>query len=148
MTQVSKRSLNRKTQEKIFELLILSLVMTNNKKDALLFIQDLFTPTERLMLAKRLSIAYMLNKGYDYGSISEVLKVSRSTIGIVSYWLKEKGNGFKNIINKIKQKEALKNIFNEIQDSFEEILSTSKGQNWSNAKKRLWQHHMERKQPF
>lgn len=148
MSQVSKRLINKKTQEKIFELFILSLVLSDNKKDALLLIQDLFTPVERLMLSKRFSIAYMLLKGYDYDSISEVLKVSRTTIGKVSYWLKEKGSGFRNIINKIKHKEAFKSILNEIQDAFEDILSSSKGQNWSRAKKQLWTHRLERQQPF
>ena len=122
--------------------------MSENKKDALLLIQDLFTPVERLMFSKRFSIAYMLLKGYDYDSISEVLKVSRTTIGKVSYWLKEKGNGFRIIFSKIKNKEKVNSSLNEFKDAIESILSSSKGQNWSRAKKQLWLHRQERKQAF
>lgn len=148
MSQVSKRSINKKTEEKIFELLILGLVISDNKEDALLLIKDLFTPTERIMLSKRFSIAYMLINGYNYDSISEILKVSRATIGNVSNWLKEKGNGLRTVIGKINRKENLKNLINEIQDAFEDLLSTSKGTNWSRAKKQLWQNRIHRKQPF
>lgn len=148
MPQVSKRIINKKTDDKIFDLFILSLILSDNKKDTSLFVRDLFTPTERQMLSKRFSVAYMLINGYSYDSIIEVLKVSRSTIGIISNWLKVKGNGFRNIIYKINNKEKLKNIVGEIQDAFEEILSTSKGQNWSTAKHRLWKNRIERKQPF
>lgn len=148
MSQVSKRIINKKTQEKIFDLFILSLVMSENKQDAALLVQDLFTPTEKLMLSKRFSIAYMLHKNYDYRSISEVLKVSLGTVGIISNWFKEKGNGFRNIIGKIEKREKLNNILYEIQDAFEDILSSSKGQNWRASRKRLWQHRKEKAQPF
>src|SRR3989338_10469355 len=148
MSQVSKRSINKKVQDKIFDLFILCLVFSDNKETANLLINDLFTPTERIMISKRISIAYMLFQGYDYDSISQVLKVSRTTIGKVSYWLKEKGKGFRQIIEKIKRKEKVKHILNEIEDSFLDILSTSKGQNWSRAKKQLWLNRIKNKQPF
>src|SRR3989338_864477 len=148
MSQVSRRIVNKKAQDKIFELFILSLVLSDSKETTTLFIRDLFSPTERIMLSKRISIAYMLIQGYDYDSISEVLKVSRTTIGKVSYWLKEKGKGFRQIIEKIKRKEKVKHILNEIEDSFLDILSTSKGQNWSRAKKQLWLNRIKNKQPF
>jgi len=148
MSQVSRRIVNKKAQDKIFELFILSLVLSDSKETTTLFIRDLFSPTERIMLSKRISIAYMLIQGYDYDSISEVLKVSRTTIGKVSLWLKEKGDGFRQIIDKIKRKEKVKHILNEIEDSFLDILSTSKGQNWSRAKKQLWLNRIKNKQPF
>lgn len=148
MSQVSKRSINKKVQDKIFDLFILCLVFSDNKETANLLTNDLFTPTERIMLSKRISIAYMLFQGYDYDSISQVLKVSRTTIGKVSYWLKEKGKGFRQIIEKIKRKEKVKRLLDDIHESFLDILTSSKGQKWSDRKKDLWLTKMKNKQPF
>lgn len=148
MTQVSKRWVNKKIQDKISDLFIHSLVFSDNKETAVLLIKDLFTPTERIMLSKRFSIAFMLLEGYDYDSIMQVLKVSRTTIGKVSYWLKEKGEGFRKIIAKIKRKETMKKVLEEIQDAFEELIASTPGQNWSRSKKQLWINRKERQQPF
>lgn len=148
MSQVSKRTIDKKAYDKIFDLLILSLVLADNKETASLLIKDLFSPTERIMISKRISIAYMLIQGYDYESISLVLKVSRATIGKVSFWLKEKGEGFRQIIEKIKKKEKMNQILDEIQELYLDILGSSKGQNWSKAKKELWLLRMKKNKPF
>lgn len=148
MPQVSRRYLNQKTQEKIFSLFISSIIMCNSKDMAVSLVEDLLTPTERIMLSKRFSIAYMLLEGYDYGSIIQVLKVSRTTIGHVSLWLKEKGEGLRQVIHKIKKNESTKETLQEIQDVFEELLPNVRGQNWSESKKWLWQRRRERVKPF
>lgn len=148
MSQISKRTIDKNAQDKIFDLFILSLVFSDNKETASLLIKDLFSPTEKIMLSKRFSIAYMLMEGYDYDAIALVLKVSRATIGKVSFWLKEKGDGFRRIIEKIKQKEKTNQLLNEIQEIYLNILGSSKGQNWSKAKKELWKLRMNKKQPF
>ena len=44
---------------------------------------NLFTRTERVMFAKRLAIAVLLERGTPYSVISKTLKVSNSTIGFV-----------------------------------------------------------------
>ena len=124
------------------------MVFSDNKETAALFIKDLFTPTERIMLSKRISIAYMLMQGYDYDSITQVLKVSRATIGKVSNWLKEKGNGFRQIMNKIKRNEKVKRLLDDIHESFLDFLSQSKGQNWGRAKRELWLAKMKHVKPF
>lgn len=65
------------------------------------YIFDLLTPTERIMLAKRLAIAAFLIEGLPYHAISEMLKVSTSTIGRVNLWLKTAGDGYRLVIEKI-----------------------------------------------
>lgn len=148
MPQVSKRFLNQKTQDKIFNLFTSSFVMCNSKGLAVSLIEDLFTPTERIMLSKRFSIAYMLLKGYDYDSISQMLKVSRTTIGSVSLWLKEKGHGLRRIIVKIRRNESMRKVLEEIQDAFEELIASSPGQSWSRSKRELWLRRQSRAKPF
>lgn len=148
MPQVSKRLVNPKTQEKIFSLFISGIIKCNNREITLSLVEDLLTQTERIMLAKRFSIAYMLLAGYDYRSISHILKVSTTTIGLVASWLKVRGNGFRKIIEKIKKDESLREILNEIQDLIEELIASTPGQNWSNSKRILWESRRERQKPF
>lgn len=84
-----------------------------------------------MMLSKRFSIAYMLLKEYDYDSIGRILKVSRGTIGRTALWLKERGGGYRRVIDKIKKSESMKNILNKMQDAFQELIADMPGQNWS-----------------
>lgn len=148
MTQVSKRVIQQKVQDRIFTLFVASILKCNSKELAVLLIEDLLTPTERIMLSKRFSVAYLLLKGYDYDSISNILKVSRTTIGKVSYWLKEKGSGIRNVISKIQKDESIRHILEEIQDSVAELALSAPGQNWSKSKSMLWTSRRARKKPF
>lgn len=148
MPQVSKRYLNKNISDKIFSLFVSSIVLCNSKDEASALIKDLFTPTEKVMLSKRFSIAYMLIKGYDYDSIVDVLKVSRTTIGSVALWLKKEGNGIRKIIDKIKAHESVKNILVEIQNTIEEMFASAPGKNWSQSKKEAWLNRQKRKEAY
>lgn len=66
------------------------------------YIFDLFTPTERIMFAKRLAIAALLSQGLPYKVIADKLKVSTSTVARVNLWLKTSGVGYKRAVEKIK----------------------------------------------
>ena len=127
MAQVSKRFIKPKVQERIITLFLSSIVLTGSREAAATFVDDLLTPTEKIVLAKRLSVAFMLLEGYDYESIKDTLKVSSPTIGNVSVWLKVKGDGVREIVRKIKRNESLKKIWNDIKESVAEVLSTSHG---------------------
>jgi len=127
MAQVSRRFLKPKVQERIISLFLSSIVLTGSQEAAVSFIDDLLTPTEKIVLAKRLSIAFMLLEGYDYDSIEDTLKVSRPTIGTVSVWLKTKGDGVRTIVKKIKRNESLQKIWNDIKESVADVLTTSHG---------------------
>lgn len=148
MAQVSKRLVSKKVEERIFSLFISSIVLCNSKESAISLIDDLLTPTEKIMLAKRFSIAFMLVEGYDYETISRMLKVSFGTIGSVSTWLKIKGEGFRRIVGEIKRSESMKKIWEEIQEGIADIIASSPGQNWRNSKKLLWQFEKSHKKPY
>ncbi|PJE70037.1 hypothetical protein COU97_01860, partial [Candidatus Shapirobacteria bacterium CG10_big_fil_rev_8_21_14_0_10_48_15] len=84
MAQVSRLPLSEKIYQRIFEIFFQTAAEIRTKKAAEEFFNDLLTPTERIMLAKRLSIAVLLAKGYDYRSIREILHVSPPTIATAS----------------------------------------------------------------
>ena len=69
MTQVSKRFLQKQVEERILDLFWTSLSSLSAKDKVSLFLDDLLSPTEKLMLSKRVAIAFMLMKGYDYPTI-------------------------------------------------------------------------------
>lgn len=82
------------------------------------FLEDLLSPTEKIMLVKRLAIAILLTKGYTYDDIDDTLKVSRPTIMNVSYWLKHGKTGYQNVVERIIKNQKREELF----DKIEEIL--------------------------
>ena len=148
MPQVSKRFLQQKTQDRIITLFTDSILLCDTREKSTSFLDDLLTPTEKIMLSKRFSIAFMLMENYDYSTICQILKVSRTTIGKVSGWLKEKGNGFREIYEQLKQKDFTREVINEIQDIIEEFIASTRGQDWSRSKKALWQSRHDKVKPF
>ena len=110
MSQVSKRSVSKDVEERMYGLLWDSLSSLRRIKDVELFLFDLLTPTERTVLAKRLSIAILLTKGYGYEDIMGILKVSSPTVTRVKAWLHAGGGGYKLAIDKLLRKEAWKNF--------------------------------------
>jgi len=57
-------------------------------KDAMkAFLRDLLTPSERVMLGRRIIIARMILAGGSYDAIGEKLHVGKNTISKVHKWL-------------------------------------------------------------
>lgn len=53
------------------------------------------------MLAKRLAIAVLLEKGWDYQSISSAVKVSTSTVNSVRSQMQYRGDGYRKAARKV-----------------------------------------------
>lgn len=98
---ISRRRLNKELEIYIFALFIKTIIDLRTQKDVADFIEDLLSPTEKVMLTKRLGIAILLSKGYTYDSIDETLKVSRPTINHVSYFLKHGNSGYQKVVDQI-----------------------------------------------
>jgi len=68
-------------------------------RDAIkLFLRDLLTPSERIMLGRRIIIARLLMAGETYGRIQERMGVGRTTVGRVQHWLDDQFPGFEKAI--------------------------------------------------
>ena len=67
----------------------------NSKTEMKLFLNDFFTKTEKVMLAKRLAIALMVMKGYDTKIVVEILRVSSATVYHTKDWLETGKSGLK-----------------------------------------------------
>src|SRR3989338_6618179 len=100
MTQVSKYPISKEVADRLFEVFIKSLLNVRNNREAQDFVYDLFSPTEKIMLAKRIAIAFLLLKGYQYREISKLLRVSLTTIGSVNLSLKLGRGAYQKILER------------------------------------------------
>ncbi len=115
MPQVSRYPISQSIYEKIFELLTRILTESHGEEEAKQLMDDLLTPTEKIMLAKRLATSILLLKGYSYGEIMKILRVSKDTVAVASLHLKYGGEGYKRFGEKIIREEKMKNFWDEIQ---------------------------------
>ena len=147
MTQVSKYPISKKVADRIFEVFLKTIVEIKNNKEADEFISDLLTPTEKIMLAKRLAIAFLLEKGYDYRTIQKIIRVSAPTITSVNTARKYGSEGYKKLIAKIIREEKLISFFEETVEKLLSIPSElEKGSGtWSylreQVKKKKWKNN-------
>ncbi len=113
MTQVSKYPISKDIYDRCWEIFTKTLIGIKTSKDADEIVSDLLTPTERIMLTKRLAIAFLLSQGYEYRQISKILRVSFPTISMVSLALKYGSNGYKKAVNRILRDEKLREVLNK-----------------------------------
>lgn len=104
MPKISKNKLDKSAYDFLSNNLIGALADLNERKDVASLIDSLFTQTERLMLAKRLAIAVLLEKEFSYKKISGLLKVSSVTIGFVRNSIMKNNNPYMQLIRKIASK--------------------------------------------
>ena len=122
MPQISKRKLTSKTEVRLFEIFWETISELKGSMAVEEFLTDLLTPTEKIMLSKRLAIAVMLLKGYGYESIEDGLKVTSGTISSISLWLKHSGSGYRKVVEKLAKKEKVQ----ELLDGFEYVIELLK----------------------
>lgn len=83
MTKISRLPLKPYTKEDILREFWHSFGDLNTK-DVSIFFKEVFTPTEILMIAKRLAILRALKEGIDYQSIRREYRVTDATISKMS----------------------------------------------------------------
>ena len=79
MPQVSSRKLKKDAQEKLFSEFALYIVKANHK-NASAFLQTLLTPTEQIMLAKRIGVIVLLHNNVSTYQIMQKLHMSSATV--------------------------------------------------------------------
>ena len=126
MSQVSRFPLSKTLETQMFTLFrrVLADLHTESHIEELL--DDLLTPTEKIMLGKRLAIAFLLEKGYDQRTIHSILNVSVSTVNGVNYWLKNKGVGYRRAIAMVRRDEKWHSFMQKLDDTFSDLFSKKK----------------------
>lgn len=104
MPKISKNKLDKAAYDFISGNLIAALANLSEKKDIASLLDSLFTQTERLMLAKRLAIAVLLERGLSYKRIGGLLKVSSVTIGFVRNGIMKNNDSYIRLVKQIADK--------------------------------------------
>lgn len=147
MTQVSKRYLAPNVQKRMYEILIKAISKASYSQDIIQFLTDLLSPTEQIMLAKRLAIAYLLVKeDWTTREITQILKVSLTTVNRVSLTLNIQGRGYRKIIKSLIRDEKVEEFMNKIADAITSI--PPKGQDWSRWRREKEAKKLSRRKAF
>jgi len=80
MPHISSKKLKKETLNKLYDQLGKSLEKSANRSGAKFFLGDLLTRTEKIMLAKRFAVIYLLAQGVPTSYIAESLGMSYTTI--------------------------------------------------------------------
>jgi Trp operon repressor len=113
MTRISKYRVDDKVLKKLY-LLMFEVISSMNRKERFEGIMnELLSPTEKIMISKRVAIIYLLMKNVDYLVISDVLKVSSRTVAKF-YSIMKKGKEIKSIMEGLIGNEKVKDFFKEL----------------------------------
>lgn len=113
MPHVSKHAIAEKVVQELEERIIAVLSDTGSKTRNKIF-KEILTKTERLMIAKRLAMIYLIQKGTATHTISEMLKVSPSTVARFEYKLEQ--NYFTHTASWVKNHTAMNKVLKLIFD--------------------------------
>lgn len=111
MTRISKRVLKEEVLLKLYRLFFEVISQYNSQENFLNLIDDILSPTEKIMLTKRVAIIYLLIKGVGYRDISEVLKVSTGTVVLYAAKFYKKNSKLVEMLQKMLKKEKINSYF-------------------------------------
>jgi uncharacterized protein YerC len=134
MSQVSKYPLRPQVEERILAVFWKVIADLSSPTNVEFFFNSLLSRSEKIMLSKRLAIAILLSKNYTYTEISDLLKVSVSTIGYVKDWLDIKNSVLQQAINNLLKQEQQQEFWDNLEEFLSTIIVPRKGSNWSKAR--------------
>jgi TrpR-related protein YerC/YecD len=112
MSKVRFYDVDKKERSRIIGELYGVIAELKSKDEVFKFLFELFTPSEVLMISRRIQIAKMLLDGITYLEIGKKMKVSHQTIIKVEHWLRSDEERTKLIdlkLHKIKNSESRQN---------------------------------------
>src|SRR3989344_6017033 len=147
MPQISKHPASPQVEKRVYEIFIESVKNTKSADEVIDFLNDLLTSTEKIMLSKRVAVAFLLLKGgYDYRQISKILRVSLGTISRIHAVLTLQGEGFRKILFPIMNKQAMKKALGELGEIVN--ILPHKGANIGEWKKTKREARLKREKSF
>ncbi|OGC62388.1 hypothetical protein A2890_03030 [candidate division WWE3 bacterium RIFCSPLOWO2_01_FULL_53_14] len=114
MPRVSPRPIKKEIEKEITANLGWVFSQLKSEPAAKDFLDDFLTDEERLMLAKRLAVIYLLKEGYSYNKISEALKITPVTIGKIRLISKSGKTRTTEIFNRTGKQLSLKETLSDL----------------------------------
>ncbi|MBU2592416.1 MAG: Trp family transcriptional regulator [Patescibacteria group bacterium] len=136
MSQISHWKLRPEIWQQVFESLIDSLnKVGKNRRD--LLISFLLTPTEKVMIAKRMAAALLLEKGASYQDIYQSVHLSPSTIASIKNRLEE-NEKYRQLVKGLLSIRRIDDFFSKLAREFVKLGTYGKGNKfWREIKRDL-----------
>src|SRR3989344_7744615 len=106
MPHISQKRVKRHVFKRMSDEFVKTISSLKSSSEIRGFLNELLTPTERMMLAKRLAMILMLKKGYSFLIIRRTLKLSPSTVA--RFWKMTKMKSFQFVLKETKKTEEKK----------------------------------------
>ena len=97
------RQLSDKARIEVLDTLYTAAGAVRGRDAMKLFLRDLLTPSERVMLGRRIMIARKLLSGESHRKIEEEMKVGRDTVQRVQRWLNDQLHGYEHAVAKLEK---------------------------------------------
>jgi len=110
MARISSRRISPKLQNQMLYLFWKNLADLKRPRDLEFLTTDLFSPVERLMIAKRFMIAVLLYQGQSFRKICTTLKVSPNTVNSVAHKLHRKKSAYLTLVKKFLSDHKVKKL--------------------------------------
>jgi len=131
MVQVSRRYLKPEISKKILEIFLASFSRLIDDQMIREFFNEFLTPTEKIMLAKRIVCLYLIYKKVSLLEISDVIKISTATAARYHILL-EQNLTIKEIFKGILYKEKFMRLIDTFINEYLSSPSTL-GRNWKTS---------------
>ncbi len=115
MGRISRRKIDPEIEQRVNEIFVNYIAVLSTRPAIVEFLQSLLTQTEQVMISKRLAIALLLTKGFNYEEIDDTLKVSKSTVSGVDKELQSGATGYRKAVSKILKDEKLERTWNKLE---------------------------------
>lgn len=114
MPHVSRIKLEGKTEQALIRNLELILSKISKEEDMTDFLTSLLTPTEKLMLAKRIAIIILLKEGISESHIASFLHVTRVTVSRLRFFFEAHGKGYNIALKVLASQKLMKELRNTL----------------------------------
>jgi uncharacterized protein YerC len=130
--KVKYKKLTKEDRIKCLDALYTAIGCLKSRDDIKLFLRDLLTSSERIMIGRRIIIAQMLIDGYSHRNIAGEIGVGMDTIFRVQRWLTDDKKGYEKTIEKFNRELKKRNKSNAylMSGSFADIKKRYKGYYW------------------
>lgn len=137
MVHLSKTHIPKEKLNRLYELLYYLVNRTHNKTEFLAIINEILSPSEQIMVSKRVAILYLLSKAVIASDIADCIKVSRATVAKFFLLFNGKESATITMINRLIKNEKIKFF---IEDFFADLFIQP------GIKKGHWNMYMKNKQ--
>jgi len=110
MPHVSRNKLSPKIEKELIYALDIIFTKITKEEEIDLFLLSLLSPTERVMLAKRLAIVILLREGLPDSQIAQTLNVTRVTVSRLRYYIESRGKGYDIALNILRDEKAIQEV--------------------------------------